>query len=144
MLITLLIIGVVSSNAQVAPDKYWVQFTDKNNTPYSIERPEEFLSERSIQRREKYGVALDEKDIPVNPSYIEAVKNAGATILHPSKWLNGVTIETCDISVLKAIENYSREKNENTVSYEEIYTDNYPCFTGTYNYCVLGLVSLCI
>ena len=102
--ITLLIIGL-SSNAQVAPDKYWVQFTDKNNTPYSIERPEEFLSERSILRREKYGVALDEKDIPVNPSYIEAVKNAGATILHPSKWLNGVTIETYDISVLKTIEN---------------------------------------
>ena len=102
--ITLLIIGL-SSNAQVAPDKYWVQFTDKNNTPYSIERPEEFLSERSILRREKYGVALDEKDIPVNPSYIEAVKNAGATILHPSKWLNGVTIETYDTSVLKTIEN---------------------------------------
>ena len=103
VLITLLlIVGVAYS--QIAPDRYWVQFTDKNNTPYSIDRPEEFLSERSIQRRIKYGVALDEKDIPVNPSYIEAVENAGATILNPSKWLNGVTIETNNKSVLNAIE----------------------------------------
>ena len=103
VLITLLlIVGVAYS--QIAPDRFWVQFTDKNNTPYSIDRPEEFLSERSIQRRIKYGVALDEKDIPVNPSYIEAVENAGATILNPSKWLNGVTIETNSESVLNAIE----------------------------------------
>ena len=103
VLITLLlIVGVAYS--QIAPDRYWVQFTDKNNTPYSIDRPEEFLSERSIQRRIKYGVAVDEKDIPVNPSYIEAVENAGATILNPSKWLNGVTIETNSESVLNAIE----------------------------------------
>ena len=106
VLTTLLIIGVMSQ-AQVAPDKYWIQFTDKNNTPYSIERPEEFLSERSIQRRVKYGIALDEKDIPVNPSYVEAVKNTGATVLNPSKWLNGVTIETYDMSVLAAIEKLS-------------------------------------
>ena len=105
LFITLLIIGVnVFAQTQVAPDKYWVQFADKNNTPYSIERPEEFLSERAIQRRVKYGVALDEKDIPVNPSYIEAVENAGATILNPSKWLNGVTVETYDDSVIEAIE----------------------------------------
>ena len=104
VLITLLLIVGLNAYSQIAPDRYWVQFTDKNNTPYSIDRPEEFLSERSIQRRIKYGVALDEKDIPVNPSYIEAVENAGATILNPSKWLNGVTIETNSESVLNAIE----------------------------------------
>ena len=91
--------------AQIAPDKYWIQFLDKNNTPYSIEKPEEFLGERAIQRRIKYGIEIDEKDIPVNHSYIEAVEKAGATILNPSKWLNGVTVEIYDISVLKAIEN---------------------------------------
>lgn len=104
VLITLLLIVGLNAYSQIAPDRYWVQFTDKNNTPYSIDRPEEFLSERSIQRRIKYGVAVDEKDIPVNPSYIEAVEKAGATILNPSKWLNGVTIETNNKSVLNAIE----------------------------------------
>ena len=104
VLMTLLLMIGVTAYPQIAPNRYWVQFTDKNNTPYSIDRPEEFLSERSIQRRVKYGVALDEKDIPVNPYYIKAVENAGATILNPSKWLNGVTIETSSNSVLDAIE----------------------------------------
>ena len=119
VLITLLlIVGVAYS--QIAPDRYWVQFTDKNNTPYSIDRPEEFLSERSIQRRIKYGVALDEKDIPVNPSYIEAVENVGATILNPSKWLNGVTIETNSESVLNAIEKLPFVKKTRTLHDEPL------------------------
>ena len=104
VLMTLLLIVCVNAYSQIAPDRYWIQFTDKNNTPYSIDRPEEFLSERSIQRRVKYGISIDEKDLPVNPSYIKAVENAGATILNPSKWLNGVTIETNNNSVLDAIE----------------------------------------
>ena len=93
-----------SIKAQVAPDKYWVQFTDKNNTPYSINKPEEFLSERSIQRRQDYGISIDQYDIPVNPSYLQAVAQTGATILHPSKWLNGVTVEVTNQSVLQAIQ----------------------------------------
>ena len=93
-----------SIKAQVAPDKYWVQFTDKNNTPYSINKPEEFLSERSIQRRQDYGISIDQYDIPVNPYYLQAVAQTGATILHPSKWLNGVTVEVTNQSVLQAIQ----------------------------------------
>lgn len=93
-----------SLKAQVAPDKYWVQFTDKNNTPYSINKPQEFLSERAIQRRQDYGIAIDQYDIPVNPSYLQAVAQTGAIILHPSKWLNGVTVEVTSSSVLQAIE----------------------------------------
>ncbi|MBR5602840.1 MAG: S8 family peptidase [Bacteroidales bacterium] len=93
-----------SIKAQVAPDKYWVQFTDKNNTPYFINKPEEFLGERAIQRRQDYGIAIDQYDIPVNPSYLQAVAQTGATILHPSKWLNGVTVEVTNQSVLQAIQ----------------------------------------
>ena len=104
MLNALLIVCAVIQ-AQVAPDKYWVQFTDKNNSPYSIDNPEEFLSKRSIQRRINYGISIDEKDIPVNPSYLKAVEDAGATILNPSKWLNGVTIETTNQKVIDVVEN---------------------------------------
>lgn len=105
-LFTLLVLSALcfSIKAQVAPDKYWVQFTDKNNTPYSINKPEEFLSDRAIQRRQDYGIAIDQYDIPVNPSYIQAVAQTGAAILNPSKWLNGVTVEVTSASVLQAIE----------------------------------------
>lgn len=93
----------VQANAQIAPDKYFVQFTDKNNSPYSLNNPQEFLTERAIQRREKQVIALAENDLPVNPAYLQGVAQTGASILFPSKWLNGVTIQTSSQAVLNAI-----------------------------------------
>lgn len=83
-------------DAQVFPDKYFVAFTDKNNSPYSIQNPETFLSQRAIDRRARYNIPIDIHDLPVNPQYIEAVANIGVEIINPSKWLNGVTIYTTD------------------------------------------------
>ncbi|MGN0032893.1 MAG: S8 family peptidase [Candidatus Limimorpha sp.] len=89
--------------AQISINKYWIQFTDKDDTPYSVDRPREFLSARAIERRARYGVAIDELDIPVNESYINAVAECGATVLNPSKWLNGVTVEVLDDTVLEKL-----------------------------------------
>jgi serine protease AprX len=103
-LLSLLIIAItISVNAQVAPDKYFVKFTDKNNSPYSIDNPSQYLSQRAIQRRDHQDIAIDQTDLPVNPSYLQGVAATGATILNPTKWLNGVTIYTTDPSVLQAI-----------------------------------------
>ncbi len=79
---------------QVAPDKYYVQFTDKNNSPYSIDQPEDFLSQRAIDRRIRFDISVTEQDFPVNPQYLQGVAATGVTMLNPSKWLNGVTIYT--------------------------------------------------
>jgi serine protease AprX len=89
--------------SQVAPDKYFVRFTDKNNSPYSVENPSEFLSQRAIDRRVSQGIEIEQSDLPVNPAYLQGVAEAGATILNPTKWLNGVTIYTTDPAVLSAI-----------------------------------------
>jgi hypothetical protein len=91
--------------AQIAPHKYYVQFTDKNQNPYSLDHPEDFLTQRSIQRRVNQGIGYDDKDLPVTPSYIEAVRNIGAEILNPTKWLNGTTIYLADTNLLGAIRN---------------------------------------
>jgi len=90
-------------DAQVAPDKYWVKFTDKNNSPFSINNPEMFLTQKAIDRRMVHGIAIVENDLPVNPSYITAVENTGAVILNPSKWLNSVTVYTDDPTVISSI-----------------------------------------
>ncbi len=49
---------VLVAGAQTAPDTYWVQFTDKVNTPYSVDAPEQFLSARAIARRAAQGDVL--------------------------------------------------------------------------------------
>ncbi len=92
------------SFSQVAPDKYWVKFTDKSDSPYSINNPGEFLSQRALDRRAAQGIEVKENDLPVNATYIQGVKDEGATILTVSKWFNSVVVYTTNTSVINAID----------------------------------------
>jgi serine protease AprX len=85
------------------PSRYFIQFTDKNNNGYSLSDPSAFLSERAIERRTHQNIGYDFSDLPVTQSYIDTIASLGATILHPTKWLNGVTIETTNQNVLNSI-----------------------------------------
>ncbi len=93
--------------AQVSPSKYLVQFTDKDHSPYSLNQPEEFLTARAIARRTKQGINVDVSDIPIDPSYIQAVVSTGAKLIIQVKWINGIIIETESQSVLDEIHNLS-------------------------------------
>lgn len=73
-------------------DKYAVKLTDKNGSPYSLERPEEFLSKKALDRRAKFNIKLDNTDLPVNPEYIDSLKRMGFGIQGVSKWLNCVVV----------------------------------------------------
>ncbi len=103
LLIVLLLVGVYAI-AQVSPNTYYIQFTDKDNSPYSIDNPEEFLTQRAIDRRLAQGIAIDALDIPVNQEYITGVANVGVSILNATRWLNGVTVYTTDPNLITQIE----------------------------------------
>ena len=49
----------IASAQQIADSVYWVYFTDKTGNGYQIEQPEEFLSERSVNRRAWQNLAVD-------------------------------------------------------------------------------------
>ena len=102
-LLLLVLFAMIGVRAQVAPSIYWVQFTDKNDSPYSIDNPEAYLSQRALERRARLGIAIDEYDIPVNPQYLQGVADCGAQLLNPTKWLNGVTVYTNSQAVVDAI-----------------------------------------
>ena len=89
--------------AQDTPGTYWVKLKDKKGTPFQITHPEAFLSQRSIDRRKKQQISLDETDLPVSPVYIDQFKNLGAEVLHTSKWLNGATVSMMDTTLIKTI-----------------------------------------
>ncbi len=83
--------------AQTAPATYWVQFTDKASTPYSVSAPEAYLSPRALARRAAYGIAIDSLDLPVDPAYIAALASACDLQVHSvSRWFNAVTIRSTD------------------------------------------------
>ncbi len=102
LLLTALVIGI-GVQAQISTNLYWVQFTDKSDSPYSIDAPEAYLSQRALDRRARLGIAIDEYDLPVNPQYLQAVAGCGAELVNPSKWLNGVTVHTTSTAVIDAI-----------------------------------------
>ena len=100
-----LLVPVGACFAQSAPDTYWVQFTDKAATPYSIDQPEAYLSPRALQRRAQQGISIDDLDLPVDPAYVQTVLALGDVQLHnKSKWLNAITIRTNDPAVLDALQ----------------------------------------
>jgi len=103
ILLISLIGAVIVTFAQFAPDKYYVQFTDKDNSQYSVNNPIEFLTQRSIDRRVLRGIEIVENDIPVNDDYLQGVANVGVDLLNSTKWLNGVTIYTTDTLLLDQI-----------------------------------------
>ncbi len=73
-------------------NKYWVELTDKDNSPYCTCRPGEFLSQRALERREQANIPIVENDLPVSPTYLTALKNNGLQIHSVSRWLNAVTL----------------------------------------------------
>jgi serine protease AprX len=86
-------------------DKYFVSFTDKNNSEFSIDNPSEFLTQKSIQRRHRQGLEVDNSDIPVSATYVQQLKDAGAKVLYTLRWFNGAVIEIYDAETIELINN---------------------------------------
>lgn len=94
----LLCVAPFASYAQTGA-MYRLQLTDKGNPPYSIDRPEEFLSPKSIERRTRQGWNVNETDLPIDRAYLEAVTATGAEIRTYSKWVNTLVVNIPDAEV---------------------------------------------
>lgn len=92
-------------NAQEAPTCYRISLTDKNNSPYSINQPSDFLSDRAIAKRLRFNIPITEQDLPINPQYIQQIKDLDSNIrlLCVSKWMNTVTIYCPDSTRLPSM-----------------------------------------
>ncbi len=105
-MIVFVLISTFVGKSQTAPDRYWVQFNNKNNTPFSILTPEEYLSDKAIQKRKRFGIPIQENDLPINPQYISSVLSLGnIELINKSKWFNAITVKLTDSLLLEAIRN---------------------------------------
>ena len=75
---------------------YRLTLTDKKGTPYSISKPEAYLSKKAIDRRKKQGLAIDSTDLPINPTYLKGIEKVGVQIKSKSKWNNTVVVRVTD------------------------------------------------
>ncbi|MEY4383654.1 MAG: hypothetical protein RI995_1196 [Bacteroidota bacterium] len=85
--------------------RYLVLFKDKANSTYTLDKPEAFLSKKSIQRRDKNLVQLNEQDLPVNSTYLKELTALGAKVIYPLKWINGALIQMTPSSKNKVLAN---------------------------------------
>ncbi|MGB1204866.1 MAG: S8 family serine peptidase [Chitinophagales bacterium] len=83
--------------------KYWIAFTDKENTPYDIANPEAFLSEKAIERRTRYDIEIDESDLPVTPIYVQSLIDLDIEVLYTSRWFNGAVVMLEDSAQLEQL-----------------------------------------
>lgn len=111
MLVLLLVTFAWASHAQV--DRYMIFFTDKQGTGHTVDHPETFLNERSIQRRVTQDIEVIVEDLPVTVSYIQGVRATGATVLYKTKWMNGALIE-CTAAQLASVNGLSFVKSADT------------------------------
>jgi len=73
------------------PGNYAVYFTDKNSSTFSLNKPLEFLSQKSLDRRTKQNILLDNSDLPVSPVYLTQLLAYG-NVKYTSRWQNSALI----------------------------------------------------
>ncbi|RIJ41541.1 S8 family serine peptidase [Pontibacter oryzae] len=76
--------------------KRLVYFTDKEKSPYSFSDPEQFLSAKSIARRQRQNIPLNARDLPVDPAYVAGLKQTGITVWYTSRWFNAAVVQCTD------------------------------------------------
>jgi len=87
------------------PGYYFVWFKDKANNSFTLSKPYEFLSERTIKKRLLYNIYFDSLDLPVSNFYINQIENNGAYFHSASKWLNGGIFKIIDSIIYYNISN---------------------------------------
>ena len=103
IILSALVLLVASASAQQDTLKYRISLRDKAATVYSLEHPEQFLSEKAIARRQKQNLAVDSTDLPVCRQYIDEIRRQGVNIVVVGKWENFVTVSCNDSALIEHI-----------------------------------------
>lgn len=86
-------------------DCYRIFLADKQNSSYSVNEPERFLSQRAIDKRTRFNIPITIEDLPVSEAYIQQILTTDTNIrlLTKSKWNNSIVIYCPDESIINSI-----------------------------------------
>ncbi|GGD51940.1 peptidase S8 [Emticicia aquatilis] len=96
LLVMYFILGSITDAYSQTKYKYLVLLKDKDNSPYSVNTPLDFLSKKALDRRFKQGITVKTTDLPPNPAYISSIQQTGATVIYKSRWMNAVLVEATE------------------------------------------------
>ncbi len=79
--------------------RFWLK--DKQGSPYTLDRPQDFLSAKAVERRQQQHLAIDSTDLPVSTVYLHLFRRKGTRIVGTSRWNNTLLIYTPDTTRLE-------------------------------------------
>lgn len=79
---------------------FQVMLKDKNGTPFTLDKPSAYISQRALERRARQGLKVDSTDLPVSPVYLKRLSRYDISIVGVSKWNNAVLVSGTDLQQL--------------------------------------------
>lgn len=89
-----------------AQEHAWVYLADKPDSATALANPISILTQKALDRKAAHNVTVDFRDVPVDESYISAIKSqTGITVVSKSKWFNAVHVlgTQTNINALSAV-----------------------------------------
>ena len=81
------------SSCLFAQEHAWVYLADKPDSAVALANPISILTQKALDRKSAHNVTIDFRDVPVDESYISAVKSqSGITVMSKSKWFNALHV----------------------------------------------------
>lgn len=116
---------VLISETQAQFTRYIVWLKNKAATTFTLSNPAPYLSQRAIDRRTFYNIAVDSSDLPVPSSYILQIKGIpNVTVLNVSRWMNAISISTNDANAITAINALSFVQSTSAIAARSSVTQN--------------------
>ena len=101
---------------------------DKRESNWTLDRPQRWLSHKSIERRKRQGLALDSTDLPVSSGYLKAIErityeanrnarhqNIESMVIGTSRWNNTVIVRSADTTLLRKLSEQAYVKRSELV-----------------------------
>lgn len=117
LLPALLLLALLPSKTSAQHTRYIIELKDKGENTFSLNNPAAYLSNRAIERRTRYGIAIDSTDLPVSAGYVSqlaAINNV--EVLGTSRWLNAVLVKLHNPAALNVINQLSFVKNNKAIA----------------------------
>lgn len=104
----LTVIGMAARGAKVkfpGSKTYIYRYTlvDKGASNHTLDKPQRFLSRKSIERRQRQHLAVDSTDLPVPRHYVKQFAMSGTQVLGTSRWMNTVLVRSTDTLLLQQL-----------------------------------------
>ena len=121
-----ILIFFLFANAQT--ELVFVFFKDKPNKAVFYANPLTELSQKSLDRRTRLGIALNDQDAPIEQTYIQNIKNLGFTVNDYSKWMNGVAVNATSAQIatleskpyVQSVERFIKHPNGGKSSHKKV------------------------